>query len=279
MIGQGRLPLAFLMKFSRAVDVAQEIDVERLLAATTGRPGFWRPFFFREVTSTMDVARKLAEGGAQAGTVVIANAQTAGRGRLGRAWSSASSANLYFTILLRPRLQLLRRLAMVAPLAVAEGIEAATGLAPEIKWPNDVQIGGLKCSGILIDSEMRGDTPAYALVGIGINVNYDPSAEPDLAGVATSIAACTGEPVDREIVLASVLDRMAVLMDCVERGDPVQPRWKARLNTLGRTVNVRGGDKVETGVVEDVTDEGSLVLRRADGSSVVVAAGEVTLRV
>ncbi len=256
----------------RSLDLAQ---VRRGLAgAATG----WMIDHFEEAGSTMDLARERALAEAPAGTVIVAEMQSAGRGRLGRSWVSLAGVNLYFTVVLRPSLHALRRLAMIAPLSVAEAIETVSGLRAEIKWPNDVQLGGLKCSGVLIDAEVQGDRPAFALAGIGINVNLDADSVPELHGIATSIAAQLGRPVSREDVLAATLTKLAALCEAVDRHEPVQDRWKARLNTLGREVRVTSRESVEAGIVEDVNEEGSLLLRRGDGTLVSIAAGEVTLR-
>jgi BirA family biotin operon repressor/biotin-[acetyl-CoA-carboxylase] ligase len=255
------------------------LDLSRVKARLQGGASDWTIEQFERVGSTMDIARERALAGAAAGTVVAAELQTAGRGRLGRSWISLAGSNLYFTVVLRPSLQALRRLAMIAPLAVAEAIDTDSGLHAEIKWPNDVQLNGLKCSGVLIDAEVQGKRPAFALVGIGINVNLDMAAVPELHVIATSIAAQLGRPVDREDILAATLSNLAALCDAVERNESVQDRWKARLNTLGREVRVTSRESVDSGRVEDVNEEGSLLLRRADGTLVSIAAGEVTLRV
>ncbi len=250
------------------------IDVARLQAAVGER---WRIVYRREVDSTMSLARELAEQGAPAGSVVLADAQTAGRGRLGRSWVSEAGVNLYFTLILRPSLELLRQLAMLTPLAVAEGIELVAGVTTEIKWPNDVQIGGRKVSGVLIDAEIRGDEAALALVGIGINVNFDPERVPELREIATSIRAAIGRPLARDAVLIAVLNRLAALLDACERGASVREAWRARLNTLGREIALRAGERIERGRAVDVSEDGGLVLEGADGVRRVFAAGEVTL--
>ncbi|HLZ69289.1 MAG TPA: biotin--[acetyl-CoA-carboxylase] ligase [Dehalococcoidia bacterium] len=251
-----------------------EIDVERVQASLSER---WRLVYRREVDSTMTVARALANAGAPAGTVVLAEEQTAGRGRMGRSWVSVGGVNLYFTAILRPSLTVLRQLAMVVPLAVAEGVEAVCPVRTEIKWPNDVQMDGLKLSGVLIDAELRGDEPALALVGVGINVNFAAGSVPELRGIATSLSERLGQPLERGEVLRAVLMRLATLLDESERGGAVRDRWRARLNTLGRRITVRAGETIETGLAVDVTDDGGLVLERDDGSRAVLAAGEVTL--
>jgi BirA family biotin operon repressor/biotin-[acetyl-CoA-carboxylase] ligase len=256
--------------------VEAEIDVERAQAALDKR---WRLVYRREVDSTMTLARELAAAGAAEGTVALADAQRAGRGRMGRTWISQGGVNLYLTAIVCPPLAALRQLAMIAPLAVAEGVEAACGLRAEVKWPNDVQLAGLKVSGVLIDAEVRGDQPALAFVGIGINVNLDPAGTPELRDVATSLRAQLGHPLPREDVLVAVLSRFGQLLDESERGGSVRERWRARLNTLGKRVSLRAGDTVVTGLALDVSEDGGLILEQSDGSCAVFTAGEVTLRV
>src|SRR5437773_5958137 len=129
--------------------------------------------------STMDDARREAEAGAAEGTMVLAEAQTKGRGRFDRAWVSPAGKNLYLTLVMRPPMARLRSLSIVTPLAVALAVEEVTGLRPRIKWPNDVLIEGRKLSGILIESEISASTVDYALVGPGINVNFDIEQSPE----------------------------------------------------------------------------------------------------
>jgi len=229
-------------------------------------------------TSTQDVARAEAEAGVPEGTVFLAEEQTAGRGRLGRSWASPSGANLYLTLVMRPTVERLRSLSIVAPLATAQAVEETTGLVPSIKWPNDVLVGGRKLAGILIETELSGASVSYSLVGIGLNVNLDVDRVPEIAGVATSLKRELGCEVSRETVLAQLLNRFEVLYLEAAQGAAVHQAWRSRLETLGRRVRVTFGQQVEEGLAEDVDAEGSLILRRRDGSRVTIAAGEVTLR-
>jgi len=227
--------------------------------------------------STQNLARDLAEAGAPEGTVVLAGRQTAGRGRLGRSWVSPHGG-LYFTVVLRPTVQQLRALTIIAALAVARGIEAQTGLACSLKWPNDVLLGERKVSGILIESRLTGEQVDYMLVGIGVNVNADLTGHPEIASMATSLMMEVGREVSREAVAAAILNEMEALYLAAQAGQPLHQEWRARLGTLGRQVRVRVGEEVEEGLAEDVDAEGSLILRRADGSRVTITAGDVTLR-
>ena len=144
--------------------------------------------------STMDVAEQVAKEGAVEGTVVVAQEQTGGRGRLGRKWISPPGS-LSLSIILRPTLVYLPRLIMVASLAASHSIEAVTGLETQIKWPNDILIRGKKVCGILVRSELRGRGVDFAIMGIGMNVNLRPSAFPEIASIATSLSKERGEEV------------------------------------------------------------------------------------
>jgi len=246
---------------------------QRLRTRVIGR----RLIYLTSTTSTQDVARREAEEGAVDGTAVIAEEQTAGRGRLGRAWVSPAGKNIYVTLVLRPELARLRALGMAAPLAVARAVEAVTGLAPQLKWPNDVLLSGRKVSGVLIDSELAGGAVVYALVGMGVNVNFEIPAGSEIAGIATSLKQEAGRSVSREELVAALFNEFERLYEGTSPA-AVRESWKARLETLGREVRATFRDIVYEGTAEDVNADGSLVLRLADGSRVVMEAGEVTLR-
>jgi BirA family biotin operon repressor/biotin-[acetyl-CoA-carboxylase] ligase len=246
----------------------------RLSTRYTGR----RFLYHSSLPSTQDAARQEAEGGAQEGTTVLADQQTAGRGRLGRRWVSPAGANLYFSMVLRPDAEHLRSLVMIWPLAIALGVEEATGLRARVKWPNDVLVGSRKLAGVLIESTFSGPRVAYAIPGIGINVNLDASRLGQISDTATSISIELGREASREEVLAAVLGRFEELYEAARRGEPIHLDWKARLDTLGRRVRVTFGDRVEEGLAEDAEPDGALVLLRPDGSRVRIEAGDVTLR-
>jgi BirA family transcriptional regulator, biotin operon repressor / biotin---[acetyl-CoA-carboxylase] ligase len=245
-----------------------------LTTATIGRSFAYEPV----VGSTMDLAREAGRAGAPHGHVVLADEQTAGRGRFGRRWVAPAGVNLTFTVLLRPDLRALERLSMIAALGVAEGVRAACGVEPRFKWPNDVQLEGRKLAGILIEAELQGDRPDFALVGIGLNVNLATAAAAEIAAIAVSLRDVTGHAQEREGVLAAVLAALEGWYDRVEE-PPVHRAWAARLVTLGQAIGVSFAGRVERGVAESVTETGALRLRRADGSLVVLPAGEVTTRV
>jgi BirA family biotin operon repressor/biotin-[acetyl-CoA-carboxylase] ligase len=225
----------------------------------------------------MDEARAAGRAAASHGHTILADEQTAGRGRFGRRWVAPPGSNLTFTILVRPTIETLESLSIIAALAVAEGVRAVTGIDPVFKWPNDVQVDGRKLAGILIEAEFSGDQPSFALVGIGLNVNQDSRAEPEIADIAVSLRDLLGHEVEREAMLAAVLDSFERWY--VRAPDPaICDAWSSKLVTLGQTISVSFAGQVESGLAESVTPIGALRLRRADGSVVVLPAGEVTTR-
>lgn len=228
--------------------------------------------------TTMADALREAEAGAKEGLVAIAEEQTAGRGRQGRSWVSPAGVNLYCTVVLRPSSQQVRSLPVITPLAVCQAIEETASLQPRIKWPNDVLIEGRKVCGILVQSELTDGAPAFALAGIGINVNLDVAAHEEIATIATSLRSELGREVSREQVLAATLNHLESLYDAAGRGDILSPGWKQRLETLGKPVRVEIGSVVEEGTAVDADSDGSLILRRDDGSHVRIDAGEVLAR-
>ncbi|MCJ7807129.1 MAG: biotin--[acetyl-CoA-carboxylase] ligase [Dehalococcoidia bacterium] len=233
---------------------------------------------YPKTPSTMDAAKQAIRDGAVEGTVVIADQQTFGRGRLGREWFSSPKSSILLSIILYPKLEYLPRLTMAACLAVVRSIEKLTGLEPTIKWPNDVLIDGKKVSGILIESDISGDSVKYAIVGIALNVNFDPTAIPDISETATSLKQVLGREVSRKEVLVVLLGEFEGLYNELRRGERIDREWHRRLDTLGKKVSVRCGDKIEDGVAQEVDGDGNLILRRSDGSVVIIAAGDVTLR-
>ena len=237
-----------------------------------------RVLYLAEAPSTMAVARREAQAGAPNGTVVVADAQTAGRGRFARVWVSPPGVNLYLSVLLRPRLHQLRQTNMAATLAVVRAIHATTGLQPTVKWPNDVHLDGRKTCGILMDSKIEDGGVRYAIVGIGLNVNFDPTPYPEIAATATSLMQQAGRPLPRLLVLQTLLRELDGLYADLGRGESVWQEWRGLLETLGRRVQVRWGDQVEEGLAAEVDQEGDLVLERPDGTRVVLPAGEVTLQ-
>lgn len=254
-------------------DLSRDAILQRLTTQFVGRNLLYYPI----TSSTMDVAKKAAREGASEGTTVVAEEQTEGRARLGRSWINPRGV-IAISIILRPEMSQLLRLTMVASLATSRAIERATGLKSTIKWPNDVLINSKKVSGILTESALRGQSVDWAVIGIGINVNFDPKAFPEIAGIATSLSNELGREVSQLDVLLSLLREIELFYLALRRGEPIHEEWRSCLETLGKVVQVKSGNDVEEGYAESVDSDGSLLLRRPDGSLARFITGEVTLR-
>jgi len=233
---------------------------------------------YSELPTTMEAARELAREGAPEGAVVMADVQTAGRGRLGRSWFSPLGG-LAMSVVFKPPLGHLPYMVMIASLAVVKAIKKVTGLRCSIKWPNDVLIGDKKVCGILIESEVVSGQVNFVIVGIGVNINFNPSILPEISDIATSLSRELGREVDRDKFTCTLLLELEKLYLKVQAGasNSVYREWKEYLETLGKWVTVKSGQQVDRGKAEDVTERGSLILRHADGSLVEVMAGDVTI--
>lgn len=244
-----------------------------------------RRFIYRPTTeSTLDDARRMLERwNFQSGAIILAESQTAGRGRAGRRWVSPPDVNLHFTLVLRVGGRDMRALSYVTPLAIAEAIEQVAtshgaSLRADLKWPNDVLIGGRKVAGMIIETGESQEGEPVALVGVGINVNLDPEDYPEIAEIATSVQQALGFEVARELVLAAFCDHVERLAEEAWSGSrrPFEA-WKRRLVTLGNEVVASGGGRELRGTAVDVTENGALVIETQDGARETVEAGDVTL--
>jgi len=228
-----------------------------------------------EVGSTNDIAAAAANGGSPEGFVVAANAQSSGRGRLGRTWESPPGAGLYVSVILRPLPHALPLVTIATGVAVAEGVEAASGLSPCVKWPNDVYVGSRKLAGILAEagSSSAGD---YVVVGFGVNLR--PAAFPaEIAARATSIEGELGRDVDRGLVLAECLAALANRYRLLQGGarDAVIAAWRSRAaEHLGRPVEWDAEHGSRRGIAHDIDARGALLVRVGD-RMVRVVSGEV----
>jgi BirA family biotin operon repressor/biotin-[acetyl-CoA-carboxylase] ligase len=234
-----------------------------------------RVIYYPRLTSTMEVAKRETRLGAAEGTVVIAGEQIAGKGRIGRVWLSPKGS-IALSIILYPRLVYLPSLIMLASLAVVRSIEAVTGLKAQVKWPNDVLINGRKVCGILIESDVQGDTVVYAIIGIGVNVNLRISDVPEISSLATSLS----DELGRDVSLLSLIRRLLVEVEglylALLAGGSVYEEWRDSLVTLGKKVQVESGKNKYEGIAESVARDGSLLLRNLNGSLTKIVAGEVT---
>jgi len=247
------------------------------LASASHRLGLFAGeiLWYPSVSSTNDVAGVLAERGAPEGCVVVANAQSAGRGRLGRSWVSPPGAGLYVSAILRPKPDA-PLLTIAAGVAVAEGIQSATGLVVDLKWPNDAFVQGRKVAGILAEANSSA-AGSHVIVGFGINIM--PAAyPPDVAVRATSIEGELGRAVDRGLLLSECLVSLSSRYSDLQSGrvGDVADAWRLRAAaTFGRRVRGDVGGVVLDGVAENLDETGALIVRTAAGLA-RVTAGEVT---
>ena len=237
--------------------------------------------FFQNTTSTMDQARQAAMEGAPEGTLALAEEQSRGRGRFERVWVSPPGVNILASLVLRPSVQASSQLSMMASLALANVLRKLipTASAVSIKWPNDVLVGGRKIGGILIESSVGEEgSVGFSIVGMGVNVNFDPTDHPEIRDIATSLRLELGQPYSRVDLLAAILDEMESLYAHINEGGSVRDQWAPLLETVGRRIQVTSGGAVYEGFAQGVDDDGSLLLRHDDGSIQTLPAGEVSLR-
>ena len=235
---------------------------------------------FQQTSSTNDVAEKLARDGVAEGVVIFAETQTKGRGRLGRKWLSPAGQGLWFSVLLRPALSpaFITQLTVAAATAVARAIRLETGLAPQIKWPNDILLRGKKVVGILTELSAEVDRVRYVIIGIGVDVNVTDFPE-ELRAVATSLAAEAGRKLVRAEIAAAILRELDADYARVVRGEfaALAEEWERQCITLGRRVVIHIGDRTLTGRAESLDSDGALLLRGDYGHLERIIGGDVTL--
>lgn len=238
--------------------------------------------YFEHIDSTNRYARKLGEDGAAEGVLVIADEQTAGRGRSGRHWTTPPQSAIAMTLLLRPSLapEKISMVTLVMGLAVAKAVRELYGLDAKIKWPNDVVIGGKKICGILTEMSAELAAVHYIVIGVGINANLKEFPE-EIRGTATSVALELGHDINRAQLIAGV---MRCFEDLYERFagaadlSPMQEEYNEILVNAGRRVRVLEPGNEYTAEAIGIDREGKLMVRREDGSVCGVYAGEVSVR-
>ncbi len=237
---------------------------------------------FRQTTSTSDVVEKLARDGVAEGVVVFAEAQTAGRGRLGRTWVSPAGKGLWFSVLLRPALRPpeATRLTIAAAVAVARAVRTQTGLVPEVKWPNDLLLRGRKFGGILTELSGEQDRIRHVVLGIGLDVNLTVA---DLPGVlrrlATSLRLELGRTVPRaELAVAVLRELDAAYARVIDTGfETLADEWESLCTTIGRPIEVALGPRRIRGRAEALDGDGALLVRTEHGHLERLTGGDVTV--
>jgi BirA family biotin operon repressor/biotin-[acetyl-CoA-carboxylase] ligase len=233
-----------------------------------------------EVDSTNTLASQLAEKGASEGTVVVSECQKQGRGRMGRTWISQPEIGIYLSLVLRPDFVPMKApcITFMSAIAVVEALEQSLGMKAEIKWPNDVMIGGKKVSGILTELKAEMECVHYVIVGIGINVNNTkfPKAFRDRV---TSLSLELKEKVPRIKIVQALLQALErwYVITLGESGERTFNRWRELSCTLGNRVEVNVGDESLKGIATRLGPDGSLYLQLDSGVEKQILAGDITM--
>ena len=240
--------------------------------------------YLDSIDSTNTYAKKKAEGSFIEGTVVIADEQTGGRGRLGRHWVSTKGKGIWMTIMLKPDIlpSDAPKLSIVAALAVTNAIRSCCQLDAEIKWPNDIVTGGKKLCGILTEMSAEEDEIKYVIIGIGINANIEiDDFGKELSRIATSVKIEKGKPVSRKALAASVLNEFEKVYRVFAREASINDLlndYKSKSAVLGKEVRLISRKEEITGLAVDISEKGQLVIKLADGSYREIMSGEVSVR-
>lgn len=236
-------------------------------------------YTFDTIDSTNNCAKAVAGCGAAEGTVVFAEQQTSGRGRLGRVWVANPNENLTFSLILRPRIppEQMNVLPFYVAVAVAQAVEQSTGLEVECKWPNDLMIHGRKFAGILIEGSVKQNAIEHVVVGIGINVNQAQFPQ-DLSASATSLRLETRREIDRTLVFRETLSSLEYHYTKISSDglDFVLPQWLRRASMLNKPVSVLQQGETITGIMKGVSPDGGLVVV-SNGTERVLASPEATI--
>ena len=237
---------------------------------------------FEQTTSTNDVVEKLARDGVREGVVVFAEAQSKGRGRLGRKWLSPSKKGLWFSVLLRPdlRLDAATQLTIASATAIRRAIQSHTGLPTKIKWPNDILVNGKKVAGILTELNAELDRIKYLILGIGVDVNLScGDFPPELRGAATSLKIESGASIPRAelaVVMLRELDKEYEKL-AADQFSTVADEWESHCATIGQNVVIRAGPREIRGRAESLAESGALLLRTEHGHLEPIIGGDVSL--
>ncbi len=238
---------------------------------------------FEEIDSTNKFAKKIANEGCAHGTVVVADRQTMGRGRIGREWQSDTSDGLWFTIVLRPDLEPenIQVITLAASVAVVEAIKETEGIVCGIKWPNDIILDGKKLGGILTELSAEPGHVNYIVVGIGINANQDSEIfDYEIRQKAISLKMHKGETISRSNLLASILVNFEKIYKSVLLGKnkDIIDKWTDYSVTIGKEVKVAYRDVEYIGTAQSIAYDGKLIVKCKDGVIREISAGEIQVR-
>lgn len=240
-------------------------------------------FYFDTIDSTNTSAKQMAAQGAVHGTVLIADSQTSGRGRLGRSFHSPPGSGIYLSVIVRPQCHAaqLMHLTCATGVAMCDAVETACGIRPGIKWTNDLVFGKRKLGGILTELSLDSQgNAAYAVVGIGINCSQTEADFPeDIRSIATSLQAQIGKSIDRACVIGAMLVALEEMSrNLLNRKAQIMEQYRKDCITVGQEISVVAGEQVRHGTAVSVDDDGALLVCFADGHTEAVSSGEVSIR-
>lgn len=264
----------------RLLSAPQELIADEIRSRLSTRVIGREIICHERLASTNLTAMELGEAGAIEGLVVIAEQQTAGKGRLGRRWESPAGVNLYLSVLLRPAMPPweVPRLTFLSAVAAARALQDVTGLKIEVKWPNDLLVNGRKIAGLLNEMSAESDAVHHVVLGLGLNINMTAEQFPPvLRYPATSVRLEKGSPASRLDVVVALLEHFDRLYAEFQRCgmEPVRQAWQELFAMLGNRVRVELGAASLTGVVAGIDEEGALLLQLPDGKIEKVLAGDV----
>ncbi|MBS4209786.1 biotin--[acetyl-CoA-carboxylase] ligase [Bacillus sp. FJAT-50079] len=267
----------------RIIELPDQMTENEILFGLTTECFGRHIYHFDKIDSTQVKAHQLAEKGAPEGTVVIAEEQTSGRGRMSRPWHSLKKKGVWMSFIVRPKLHLQQapQFTLITAIAVVKAIEETTGLEPEIKWPNDILLNGKKITGILTELQGEADHIHYLIIGIGMNVNHAKADFPEeVKEIATSLAIEKGEQVARAVLVQNVLKNFEKYYQLyVEKGfAPLKLLWESYAVSIGKTIVAKTLTSEITGKAVGITEEGVLKIEGEDGQIHHIYSADIEIK-
>jgi BirA family biotin operon repressor/biotin-[acetyl-CoA-carboxylase] ligase len=238
--------------------------------------------YYESIDSTNAVAKELALKGTPDGTVVVAEHQTKGKGRLKRSWLSLPGENILFSVIFYPQIStdLVFRLTMLASIAAVKAVKRICKVDAKIKWPNDLYINGKKVCGVLTEFSADFDSVHYIVVGIGLNVNFKTSKNREIENIATSLMEECGEKISRLSVFTALLEELDLLYESFIKtgGEELEKEWNKYSMVVGRKIKIISGKDEKLGIAKGINKYGHLILLNENGQDEEIVCGDLSLR-